>query len=144
MVSPSLFLPQEHLSKDSQSTSTQLIAINKSSIGAIPLECNSFIIDNRKLKFDFEILSFQMITVFYFERLSIYNYREVSEDIFSNYNYIKLLFIVVFAAVFIFLTFRSKNKFLKVYRLTQEKSTNVRFLFVLFSITTILFFIMLR
>ena len=43
------------------------------------------------------------------------NYREVSEDIFSNYNYIKLLFIVVFAAVFIFLTFRSKNKFLKVY-----------------------------
>lgn len=36
------------------------------------------------------------------------------------------------------------NKFLKVYRLTQEKSTNVRFLFVLFSITTILFFIMLR
>nr|DAD58227.1 MAG TPA: hypothetical protein [Bacteriophage sp.]DAM09995.1 MAG TPA: hypothetical protein [Caudoviricetes sp.]DAO19106.1 MAG TPA: hypothetical protein [Caudoviricetes sp.]DAT29119.1 MAG TPA: hypothetical protein [Caudoviricetes sp.]DAU35120.1 MAG TPA: hypothetical protein [Caudoviricetes sp.] len=48
MVSPSLFLPQEHLSKDSQSTSTQLIAINKSSIGAIPLECNSFIIDNRQ------------------------------------------------------------------------------------------------
>ena len=76
---------------------------------------NSFIIDNQKLKFDFEILSFQMITVFYFERLSIYNFREVSEDIFSNYNYIKLLFIVVFAAVFIFLTFRSKNKFLKVY-----------------------------
>ena len=36
------------------------------------------------------------------------------------------------------------NKFLKVYRLRQEKSTNVRFLFVLFSITTILFFIMLR
>ena len=36
------------------------------------------------------------------------------------------------------------NKFLKVYRLTQEKSTNVRFLFVLLSITTILFFIMLR
>ena len=36
------------------------------------------------------------------------------------------------------------NKFLKVYRLTQEKSTNVRFLFVLFSLTTILFFIMLR
>ena len=76
---------------------------------------NSFIIDNQKLKFDFEILSFQMITVFYFERLSIYNYREVSEDIFSNYNYVKLLFIVVFAAVFIFLTFRSKDKFLKVY-----------------------------
>ena len=48
MVLPSLFLPQEHLSKDSQSTSTQLIAINKSSIGAIPLECNSFIIDNRQ------------------------------------------------------------------------------------------------
>ena len=48
---------------------------------------NSFIIDNQKLKFDFEILSFQMITVFYFERLSIYNFREVSEDIFSNYNY---------------------------------------------------------
>ena len=76
---------------------------------------NSFIIDNRKLKFDFELLSFQMITVFYFERLSIYNYREVSEDIFSNYNYVKLLFIVIFAVVFIFLTFRSKNKFLKVY-----------------------------
>ena len=49
---------------------------------------NSFIIDNRKLKFDFEILSFQMITVFYFERLRIYNYREVSEDIFNNYNYV--------------------------------------------------------
>nr|DAK96692.1 MAG TPA: hypothetical protein [Bacteriophage sp.] len=48
MVSPSLLLPQEHLSKDSQSTSTQLIAINKSSIGAIPLEYNSFIIDNRQ------------------------------------------------------------------------------------------------
>lgn len=76
---------------------------------------NSFIIDNRKLKFDFEILSFQMITVFYFERLRIYNYREVSEDIFNNYNYVKLLFIVIFAAVFIFLTFRSKDKFLKVY-----------------------------
>ena len=76
---------------------------------------NSFIIDNRKLKFDFELLSFQMITVFYFERLSIYNYREVSEDIFSNYNYVKLLFIVIFAVVFIFLTFRSKNLFLKIY-----------------------------
>ena len=76
---------------------------------------NSFIIDNQKLKFDFELLSFQMITVFYFERLSIYNYREVSEDIFSNYNYVKLLFIVIFAVVFIFLTFRSKNLFLKIY-----------------------------
>ena len=76
---------------------------------------NSFIIKKKKIVFDMELFSFQAITVFYFERQANFYWREVPERIFNNYNYIKLLFIVVFAAVFIFLTFRSKNKFLKVY-----------------------------
>ncbi len=76
---------------------------------------NSFIIENKRIKFDFEIFSFQAIAVFYLERKGIFYWREVSEGIFDNYDYIKLLFIAVFIIVFIFLFFKSKNKFLKRY-----------------------------
>ncbi len=76
---------------------------------------NSFIIENKKVKFDFEIFSFQAITIFYLERLGIFNWREVPDKIFDNYDYIKLLFVVIFIIVFIFLFFKSKNKFLKKY-----------------------------
>ena len=76
---------------------------------------NSFIIENKKIKFDFEIFSFQAITVFYLERKGIFYWREVPEEIFYNYDYIKLLFVAVFIIVFVFLLFKSKNEFLKKY-----------------------------
>ncbi len=76
---------------------------------------NSFIIENKKIKFDFEIFSFQAITVFYLERKGIFYWREVPEEIFYNYDYIKLLFVAVFIIVFVFLLFKSKNEFLKNY-----------------------------
>ncbi len=76
---------------------------------------NSFIIENKKIKFDFEIFSFQAITVFYLERKGIFYWREVPEEIFDNYDYIKLLFVAVFIIVFVFLLFKSKNEFLKKY-----------------------------
>ena len=76
---------------------------------------NSFIIENKKIKFDFEIFSFQAITVFYLERREIFLLREVPEEMFDNYDYIKLLFVVVFMFVFVFLFFKSKNEFLKKY-----------------------------
>ena len=76
---------------------------------------NSFIIENKKIKFDFEIFSFQAISVFYLERRGIFYWREVPEEIYDNYDYIKLLFVAVFIVAFIFLFFKSKNEFLKKY-----------------------------
>ena len=76
---------------------------------------NSFIIENKRIKFDFEIFSFQAIAVFYLERKGIFYWREVPEEIFDNYDYIKLLFVAVFITGFIFLFFKSKNEFLKKY-----------------------------
>ena len=76
---------------------------------------NSFIIKDKKISFDMELLSFQMVTVFYLERKANFNWRDVPEKIFDNDNYAKILFILVFTAIFIYLRIKNENKFLKKY-----------------------------
>ena len=76
---------------------------------------NSFIIKKKKIVFDMELFSFQAITVFYFEREANFYWREVPERTFNNYNYIKLLFAIIFIVIFIYLLKNKKNNFLRKY-----------------------------
>ena len=76
---------------------------------------NSFFILDGKIKFDMELFSFQAITCIFFERTAIFNWREVSEKIFSNYNYVILIFMLISLVLFLFLKFKSENIFLRKY-----------------------------
>ena len=57
---------------------------------------NSFILKKKNIELDMELLLFQIITSFYIERISIFDWREVPEQVFSNYDYIKFLFLFFF------------------------------------------------
>ena len=76
---------------------------------------NSFFILEWKIKFDMEIFSFQAITVFLFVRRALFYWREVPEEIFTHYDYIVLMFLVVSFLLFIFLKFKNENLFLRKY-----------------------------
>ncbi len=76
---------------------------------------NSLFLFDRKIKFDLEVFSFQIITAIFLERTAIFYWREVPEKIFYNYNYVKILFLVVSVFVFMFLKYKSDNKLLKKY-----------------------------
>ena len=76
---------------------------------------NSFILKKKNIELDMELLLFQIITSFYFERISIFDWREVPEQVFSNYDYIKFLFLFFFI-LFVFYLKNKKGKFfLKFY-----------------------------
>ena len=76
---------------------------------------NSFIIKNNKISFDMELFFFQAVTVFYFERRANFKWREVPEKIFDNYDYVKVVFILIITAVLIFIYIKKENKLLKQY-----------------------------
>ena len=76
---------------------------------------NSFFIKNKKVFFNMEIFSFQVVTVFYFERKANFYWREVPDEIFDNFNYIKLLFLLCLIIILMFLYFKNENKLLKKY-----------------------------
>ena len=76
---------------------------------------NSFILKKKNIELDMELLLFQIITSFYIERISIFDWREVPEQVFSNYDYIKFLFLFFFI-LFVFYLKNKKDKFfLKFY-----------------------------
>ena len=76
---------------------------------------NSFFIKDKKFLFNMEVFSFQAATVFYFERRANFYWREVPDEIFDNFNYIKLLFLLCLIIILMFLYFKNENKLLKKY-----------------------------
>ena len=76
---------------------------------------NSLIIKKKDIKLDMELLLFQIMTCFYIERISIFDWREVPEYVFYNYNYIKFLFIIFFVLFVFYLRSKKNMFFLKFY-----------------------------
>lgn len=76
---------------------------------------NSFILKKEHIRLDIELLLFQIITCFYIERISIFDWREVPEQVFNNYSYIKYLFILFFILFVVYLINKKELFFLKFY-----------------------------
>lgn len=76
---------------------------------------NSFILKKKNIRLDMELLLFQIMTCFYIERISIFNWREVSKQVFNNYDYIKFLFILFFIFFLCYLWNKKDKFFLKFY-----------------------------
>ena len=74
---------------------------------------NSFTFENKKIKFDVEFFSFQSITVFFIHGFGIFDMIKIPEKILENYNYVKLLFVVIYVISFLLLYFKSENTILK-------------------------------
>ncbi len=76
---------------------------------------NSFIIENKKIRFDIEIFSFQGMSIFLLERLAIFYWNGIPEIVYKDYVYVKLLFVITFFIIFVLLNIKNSSKYLKIY-----------------------------
>lgn len=102
---------------------------------------NSFFFENKVIKFNINIFIFQVMTVFFLERESMFNLVELPEEIVTNKDYIIYLFAFLVVLFITYFQLNQKRKMgIRVYFYTMliflillENIFKIRFIYVVIS-----------